>query len=373
MKHSIVALPLMVVLSMTATTVSSAFPTDDSTPMQEAAVSALDVVTLKDGSVIHGEVIEMVSGVLQIKSPLAEDLIKIKWSEVSKLSVSHPIPFHLKEGLVLVGTAEEAEAGMMKLKAESTGGVVSVSMDAVTQVNPIVQPPVIYSGSLNAAYSQATGNSQLRNVSLVGDFIARSEKLRLTMLGRYVYGDNAGSLFARNARGTVKLDYFITKRLFWFVSAYVENDFFQNVKLRTAIASGPGYQWIERGDFGGIFKEMTFYTEVGPGYFHENYRDNTITDDTTSFRGRVAMKWDWPLFDDRITLFHHNEIFPSLQTFSDFFFTMDNGVRMKILAGLKSGFQVTTRYNNRPPASTGDTDNLYLLTLGYAFDTTRKR
>jgi hypothetical protein len=52
---------------------------------------------------------------------------------------------------------------------------------------------------------------------------------------------------------------------------------------------------------------------------------------------------------------------------------MDNGVRVKILGGLASGFQVTTRYNNRPPAGTTDTDNLYLFTLGYTFDTTRKR
>lgn len=203
--------------------------------------------------------------------------------------------------------------------------------------------------------------------------MARSEQLRLTLLGRYVYGDNSGTLNVRNARGTIKLDFFITKRLFWFASAYVENDFLQNLKLRTAIASGPGYQFVERGDFNGIFKDMTFYAEAGPAYFNEDYRDNSVTGDRSSFRARVAMKWDWPLFDGRVTLYHYNEIFPSVQNASDFFFTMDNGVRMKILAGLASGFQVTTRYNNRPPAGTGDTDNLYLLTLGYAFDTTRTR
>lgn len=373
MKRSIVTVGLVAVLSLTTTAVSSAFPTDDSAPMPDTAVPSMDVVTLKDGSVIHGEVVEMVGGVLQIKSALADDVIKVKWSEVSKLAISHPIPFHLKEGTVLVGTAEEGEPGTMTLKAGPTASTMSVPMDAVTQVNPVVQPPVIYNGSLNAGYSQSTGNSQLRNVSLLADFVARSEQLRLTLLGRYVYGDNAGSLNVRNARGTIKLDFFITKRLFWFASAYVENDFLQNLKLRTAIASGPGYQFLERGDLTGLFRDMTFYAEAGPSYFNEDYRDNSITDDRASFRARVAMKWDWPLFDGRITLYHYNEIFPSVQNASDFFFTMDNGVRMKILAGLSSGFQVTTRYNNRPPAGTGDTDNLYLLTLGYAFDTTRKR
>ncbi len=336
------------------------------------AVPVSDVVTLKDGSIIRGEVIEMSGGMLSIKSPFAGEIIKVKWAEVSKLAVSHPIPFHLKEGTVLIGTVEEADPGMMKLTAGSAG-TMTVPLDSVTQVNPIEQPPVVYTGSLNAGYSQATGNSHLRSVSVIGDLVARSEQLRLTVLGRYVYGDDKSSVLTRNARGTIKLDFFITKRFFWFASAYVENDYLQNLKLRTAISSGPGYQFLERGDLGGIFKDMTFYGEAGASYFNEDYRDNRLTGDRSSFRARVAMKFDWPLFDGRITLYHYNEIFPSVQNMSDFFFTMDNGVRMKIIAGLTSGFQVTTRYNNRPPIGTSDTDNLYLLTLGYAFDTTRTR
>lgn len=371
MRPSIVTIGSIMVWSLTAM-VGVAFSAEDAATVVQSA-SVQDVITLKDGSVIHGEVIEMTGGLLVIKNALAADPIKVKWSEVSKIAVSRPIPFHLKEGTILNGTVEEGDPGTMRVKAGPSGDTMTVPMDAVTQVNPVIQSPVIYTGSINAGYSQSTGNSSLRNISVVGDLVARSEQLRLTLLGRYVYGDNSGSLQVRNARGTIKLDFFITKRFFWFASAYVENDFLQNLKLRTAIASGPGYQFIERGDLNGIFKDMTFYAEAGPTYFNEDYRDNSVTDDRASFRARVAMKWDWPLFDGRVTLYHHNEIFPSVQNASDFFFTMDNGVRMKIFAGLASGFQVTTRYNNRPPTGTGDTDNLYLLTLGYAFDTTRKR
>ena len=96
-----------------------------------------------------------------------------------------------------------------------------------------------------------------------GDFVARSEQLRLTINGRYVYGDNANTLIARNARGTIKLDFFVTKRFFWFASAYFENDRFQDLKMRTALASGPGYQIVDRDDFSGILKDMTLYAEAG--------------------------------------------------------------------------------------------------------------
>jgi putative salt-induced outer membrane protein YdiY len=339
-------------------------PVTTSTPVR-------DVVTLKDGSVIYGEVIEMTGGLLHLKNSMVSDIIKIKREEIRKLVVSHPIPFHLKDGTVLIGTVEESDPDMIKLKAGPTGSIMTVPMNVVTQVNPVVQPPVIYTGSLNAGYSQATGNSQLLNISVLGDLVARSEQLRLTLLGRYVYGDDDGSLLTRNARATSKLDFFLTKRLFLYASAFFENDRLQNLKLRTAISSGAGYQWIERGDFEGLTKEMTLYTEAGPAYFNEDFLDPSP--DKASFRGRVAMKLNWPLFDGRLTLYHYNEIFPSLQNFSDFYFTMDNGMRLKLLGGLASGFQVTTRYNNRPPVGTSDTDNLYLLTLGYAFDTTRKR
>ena len=70
------------------------------------APAPLDIVTLKDGSVIYGEVLEMAGGILFLKNPSSPDnMIKLKWEDVTQLSVNHPIPFHLKEGTILNGTA----------------------------------------------------------------------------------------------------------------------------------------------------------------------------------------------------------------------------------------------------------------------------
>ena len=335
------------------------------------APAPLDVITLKDGGVLYGEVIEMSGGVLYIKTAAAADnIVKINWANVSKLAINHPIPFHLKEGTVLIGTATEGPNGTINVRAEPLKGTMEVPIDSITALNPLIQPPVIYSGSLTGGYSQTTGNSHLRNASLLGDFVARSEQLRLSINGRYVYGDNANTLIARNARGTIKLDFFITKRLFWFASAYFENDRFQDLKMRTALATGPGYQFVDRGDFAGILKDMTLYAEAGIAYFNEDFR---TADDTSSTRGRASIKLNWPLLDDRITLYHFSEFYPSLQNTKNYYLTMDNGVRFKLFEGFVSGFQVTTRFNSAPAKGTGDTDNLYLMTLGYSFDTTRKR
>src|SRR5215203_4269745 len=119
----------------------------------EPLATTVDSVTLKDGSVIYGEVIEMEAGLLIIKNPSAGDLIKIKWAEVSSLKVTHPIPFQLKEGTVITGTAEEGEPGFLRLKAEPLQGTLAVPMESVSAVNPLVQPPVLYVGTLTGGFS----------------------------------------------------------------------------------------------------------------------------------------------------------------------------------------------------------------------------
>lgn len=336
------------------------------------APTPLDVVTLKDGGVLYGEIIEMSGGVLYINTAAAADnIVKIKWANVSKLAINHPIPFHLKEGTVLIGTATEGPNGTINVRAEPLKETVEITMDSITALNPIIQPPVIYSGTLTGGYTQTTGNSHLKNASLLGDFVARSEQLRLSLNGRYVYGDNDNTLNARNARGTIKMDFFITKRLFWFASAFFESDHFQDIKLRTALSSGPGYQIIDRGDYDSPWlKDMTLYAEAGLAYFDEDF---TTAPDQSSFRGRWSVKLNWPILDDRVTFYHFDEFYPSLQNTKNYYLTMDNGVRFKLFAGFVSGIQVTTRYNSNPASGTGDTDNMYLVTLGYSFDTTRKR
>jgi putative salt-induced outer membrane protein YdiY len=336
------------------------------------ALAPMDIVMLKDGSTVFGEVVEMSEGTLHIKTPAGPDgWIKVKWSEVAKLTVTHPLPFHLKEGSVIVGTAAPGTEGTLNLQIEPLKSPLAVPLDSVASVNPLIQPPVVYTGNLQGAYSQASGNSHLRSATLIGEFIGRSEYLRLTLLGRYVYGDDAGRLQVRNSRGTIKLDFFVTKKFYWFASAYFEQDTFQDLNLRTALASGPGYQFIEKGDYASPWlKDLTLYAEAGLAYYNVDFK---TAQDQTSFRARWSLKFNWPIMDEKVTVYHFDEFFPSLQDAKDYYLTSDTGVRFKLIGGFVSSFQWTLRYNSRPAPGTKDTDNLYMITLGYAFDTSRKR
>jgi putative salt-induced outer membrane protein YdiY len=337
-----------------------------------APAPAPDVVTLKDGSVIYGEVIGLENGELQIKTAFGVgDIVKVKWANVATLSVKHPLPFHLKQGTILVATAEAGEEGTLVLKAEPLEGTMSVPMDSIVSVNPLVQPPVVFLGAVTAGLSSANGNSDFLNASFLFDLTGRSEKLRLLLNGRYVYNENNNQLAARNARGTIKLDFFFTKRFYAFTSAFFEQDTFQDLKLRTALSAGPGYQFIDKGDFSSpYFKDMTLSGEFGIGYFNEDFNN---LPDQASMRGRGSLRFNWPMLDERIVIYYFGEFFPSFQNTHDFYLTTDQGIRFKLLEGFVANLQYTYRYNNNPPAGVKSTDTLTLITFGYNFDTANKR
>src|SRR5688572_3384020 len=66
------------------------------------AHAPVDVRTMKDGSVIYRDRHEMPAGILFIKNPsVSDNMVKLKWEDVSKVNSTHPITFHVKEGSIL--------------------------------------------------------------------------------------------------------------------------------------------------------------------------------------------------------------------------------------------------------------------------------
>lgn len=330
-----------------------------------APAQGTDLVTLKDGSLIYGEVVEMADGKLKVKTKFGTDeTISIKWENVRRLAISHPVPVRLKDGTVLMGTVQEGKDGTLELKPEPLDGPLTIALDQVTGINPPVKPAFEIEGNATLGFAGAEGNVRYQNISGLGEFVGRSEKWRLTLIGRYVYGETEGNLITRNARATVKVDRFLTKRLYFFSSAYFEQDTFQDLNLRTAISAGPGYQFIEKGDYASPhLKDMQLYAEVGPAYFHEDFK---VKSDKTSLRARLSAKLDWPIIKDVISLYQYTEFFPSLQDSNDFYLTTDQGVVFHIWKNFVFKPQLTYRYNNSPPPGVKSSDTLYLITFGYS-------
>lgn len=322
-------------------------------------------IDLKDGSRVFGEILEMTEGKLTVKTAFSEeDPIMIHWSEVVGITSEEPITLELNDGMTLTGIPTTDEAGNFHVQTKLLNRPLPVTMDSVLSVNPPEKKAVEYTGNISFGGAINSGNTSQKNASFLGELIARSDRLRLTILGRWVYGEDRSGINARNSFGTIKLDFFITKRFYAYSSAIFEQDTFQDLQLRTSINAGPGYQIIDKGDFSSsYFQEMQLNAEIGLGFFNEDFK---IAPDQNYVTGRWAIDFLWPVLPT-VTLFHQHQAFPSLESSSDYYITSQQGIRLNIWENFVSSLQVNWRYDNTPSPGFKKSDTLYLLTLGYAF------
>ncbi len=326
----------------------------------------LGKLSLKDGSQLYVEILEMTEGFITVKTLFHDgDPIKIKWSEVVGMTSEDQVKVVLNSGTILQGKPSMLGPGILGIQTDMLTEPIPVSVESVMAVNPPIKKAVVYTGNINFGASKITGNTRLQNYSFLGELIARSERLRLSILGRYLYGENDNQIVARNAFGTIKLDFFVTKRVYWNAGALFEQDTFQDLNLRTSLFTGPGYQFIDVGDFASPYlAKMQLSAEVALGFFNEDFKRAS---DRNNITGRWAVNFNWPVLPS-LALFHQHQGFPSIEKRSDYYITSQQGLRWTMLENFVSTFQYNWRYDNTPAPGTKKSDKQILLTLGYAFE-----
>lgn len=333
---------------------------------EEAATEkapSVDTVVLKDGSIVKGTINTMTGGNLAITTEFGGD-VTVKWSSIKSINAVSPLSFVLDDGTVLKGTSDAGEAGSINVSSQKIKGAANISLDSVTAINPPKVKPVTYKGNINAGVSISDGNTRTKSGSLLGAFEARSKRQRLTLTGSTNYAENNKVLSQRNSRGALKYDFFATDRLYVFANAFLEGDYFQDLKLRTALSGGPGYQLIEKGDFDNCMSAMELYTEAGVAFFNEDFRS---VPDESYVSGRWAAKLDWPFMPDKMSLFHNHEGYPGFEDIKDLYITTEQGLRFNLMENMNATAQVNWRYDSTPAAGFKKTDTLYLFTIGYNF------
>ncbi len=325
----------------------------------------LGKLSLKDGSQIYVEILEMTEGFITVKTLFHDgDPIKIKWSEVVGLTSENSVTVVLNSGTTLQGPPSMLGPGTLGIQTDMLDDPIPVAVESVMAINPPVKKAVVYTGNINFGASIITGNTDLKNYSFLGELIARSERLRLTILGRYLNGEANGTLNVRNAFGTIKLDFFITKRFYAYVGALFEQDTFQDLNLRTSLFAGPGYQFIDVGDFSSPYlNTMQLGAEIGLGFFNEDFKR---ANDRNTVTGRWALNFNWPIVP-WLTLFHQHQGFPSIEERKDYYITSQQGLRWTMLENFISTLQYNWRYDNTPAPGNKKSDKQIFLTIGYAF------
>lgn len=309
-----------------------------------------DEVRLKNGDRITGVATSLAGGTLTFKAAGGD--LKIAWADVTSLAIEQPM-------LVTVGTSAPASA--VFAAADAGGRVTLVPGGPVALVDIVAlsrpQPAWVVTGGAGAGIVETAGNTQVNNVRLSGDLVARGAADRYTVGAVATHANDRGVETARNWSATGKYDRFLTDRLYANANANFTNDRFRDIDLRTALGAGIGYQVIAT-------KRTTLNADAGLAWVNENFK--SIADDSYAAAHESA-GLQVQLLPDRVQAFHLHDGYFGLSGDNKMFIRTQNGVRLGLAAGFVTTIEEDVDYDRRPSPGRRQTDRTFSLTLGYRF------
>jgi putative salt-induced outer membrane protein YdiY len=323
-----------------------------------AGRAAADEILFLNGDRLTGKIVSADGGKLTIKTDTAGE-VTVDLAKVKTFSTDEPIV--IKSGdTTLSSKVTAGPDGTVQVVPVAGGSPQVIALKDVAKINP---PPVKWTGSFVANALITTGNSETENFGISLNAVRRSEFDRITLGGAYYYGrqedQDTGEKDTTIDNWFVlgKYDYFLTKKLYLYGLARVEQDRIADLDLRLTLSAGVGYQWFETPTF-------NFNTEAGMAWVYEDFTNKGSEDHVAA---RLAYHVDWTPVKP-LKLFHNLEWLPNVTDwFGDYNLNVDAGLRATIYEGLFAEAKIELRYDNTPAPGAKKEDVRYLFGVGWAF------
>jgi len=313
-----------------------------------------DEVKMKNGDRISGTIIEMKGEVLTIKTSYAGEL-SIQQEDIAAVTTDSSVEVVLSDDTSTTGIIFTSEEGKLGIKTEEGAEALIFDLEELEAVNP--GPAVQLTCRINLGVDVEKGNTDTEDYYLDGEFMARTTKQRYTLHAEYDQAYDAGVKSEDKSFWRGSYNYFLAKQWFLWLGASFETDVFKDLTLRSGAGAGPGYQFFET-----PLKNLS--TEPGLGYVNEDY---DVDDDQDYAISRCAVNYDQWFLDKKIQLFHRGEAFLSLEDTDDYVIRTRTGLRLRLVKGINTTFQYNWEYDTAVPPDEQQTDQRYLVTVGYEY------
>lgn len=314
-----------------------------------------------DTDLLTGELMRLGDGTVWFQPSWSAEPIEILWDAVVALETDGPAVVVLDDGTRLEGRLVAASAPRV-LVVESPGLDTTVDLPTarVATLNPPEMPAVRLAGSASAGLSITDGNTETQSLYAEGELVARTAENRYTLGLQARQAETDGETTAENARASFEYDHFLSERWYFAATALGSRDEFQDVKLRTAFSLSSGYQVLDT-------DRTALAVELGASYVNVDYFDGrsavSATDESYP-AGRWSFDLRHELAPERVTVFHQQEGFQSLDDGDDLFIRSKTGLRFSLFGGFIATTQVNLDYDGDPSPGRESTDTSYLVNLG---------
>jgi len=212
-------------------------------------------------------------------------------------------------------------------------------------------------GRWNVGVNITNGNSETKAYYGDTEVVARDEKKRFTFGGKYNRLENKDNPTLDYQLAYISFDNFLNGSLYLHTNASGIWDEFKDIRLKSLVSLGLGYQFFETDN-----TKLSF--ELSGSYVNE---DRILADDKEFTSSRWGLSFEHYLHEDLIELFHKHYGLISLLDADDVSIQAQTGLRFRIYDGLVATAQLNHNWDNTPSPGRIDLDEIYLVTLGHKF------
>jgi putative salt-induced outer membrane protein YdiY len=312
-----------------------------------------DEIVLDNDTRLTGTVTGLAGSVLTLTSDYAEP-IQIKKERITRISTDKPVELHLASGEIIKGRLTTGDDGRIVVNQGDGRSATGIDLKSIAAINP--PPARKWQGNASLAGSLETGNTDKSGFAFGAEAMRRGDDDRFSMRFLYNIAQEDNKMNTRNVFGAMQYDYFFAKKYYAYLGTSFFNDTFKDLKLRTIVGPGIGYQVWEEPD-------KALALEAGIAYFN---RDLENEGDQSWISARLAANiryklTKWLVFTDRLGLF------PSLENANDFLLRNEAALTTVVGAGWSLKLADVLEYVNNPANERKSTDSLFTVGLQYDF------
>ncbi len=323
-----------------------------------------DEVYFVNGDRISGKIVRMEENSLILETTHSGE-INIEWAKVKGLSSETPLTIELYDGAqykgpVIFTESEELQMVEPKELVEAQPPELQTkefSLDSIVAINPI--PWLRYKVDAFLGGNRTAGNTDTQAINGSIANTVRFGGHRVGLGGKYNYGENVGKVTARNSRGSINYDYFLTKKVFLDVDQLFEQDSFQDLNLRSSTSVGLGYQFFDT-------EEHELAISGGLGFVHQDFKTQSTIQSPTAL---WSINWGYWIIPDGVRIFIDHRGFKDFGKESTAVrVNSSQGIRIMLNQNLYLNFQYDIRFNSRPLVEIKKFDEALIFGIGLEID-----
>ncbi len=336
------------------------------------AMTAADVVTLKNGDRVTGAIVKADAKALTIHTDAMGD-VAIARDAVATIASDQPLYLGLSDGQTVVGTVRTAEPNL-EVATKDTGSV-TLAPAAVQTIRSQAEQTVylaeieryrnpglldLWSGAVDLGLSLTSGNSENLNFAFGGHAVRETKRDKTSFYFTEIYGrSKVGGVTETTAnaiRGGGRYELFLNDRWNVFGFGDLEHDRFQELDLRLVLGGGAGYYFIKN--------DRTEFQVFGGGNLNKEY----FTDDVRRTSGEILIGQGLSSkISDRFSFLERFAVFPNLSEGGEYRLTFDSSAVTTLNKWLAWHLTFSDRYLSNPVPGAESNDILFTTGLRLSF------